>query len=55
LIGYRAFGKFTINKLVSDRLGWPLLDIDRSIENKSGISVRDLFVGQAMPWIGMSN
>ena len=32
LIGYRASGKSTLGRELSQRLGWPLLDIDRGIE-----------------------
>lgn len=43
LIGYRASGKSTVGKLVSDQLRWPLRDIDRGIELKSGLSLTKLY------------
>ena len=43
LLGYRASGKSTVGKLVSDQLQWPLWDIDRGIELKSGLSLTELY------------
>ncbi len=34
IIGYRAAGKSTVGNLLSQRLGWPCLDIDRGIEKR---------------------
>ena len=43
LVGYRASGKSTVGKLVSDRLRWPLWDIDCGIERKSGMTLTELY------------
>ena len=43
LIGYRACGKTTVGRLVADQLGWPLLDVDRGIEQRSGKTLKALF------------
>ena len=42
-VGYRASGKSTVGQLVADRLGWPLLDVDRGIEQLSGMTIKDIF------------
>ena len=45
LIGYRACGKSTLGRELSARLGWPLLDIDRGIEQKRpGRTLTDLWL-----------
>ena len=36
LIGYRASGKTTVGRLLSQRLDWPYLDVDRGIEAHCG-------------------
>jgi len=36
IVGYRASGKSTLGGILSARLGWPLLDIDRGIEQRAG-------------------
>jgi shikimate kinase len=43
LIGYRAAGKTTLGKLLSKRLGWPYLDVDRGIERRSGRTITQLY------------
>ena len=45
LIGYRAAGKSTLGRLISQRLDWPLLDIDRGIEVRSGKTLKQLYEG----------
>ena len=45
LIGYRGCGKSTLGRELSARLGWPLLDIDRGIEQKRpGKTLTDLWL-----------
>ena len=45
LIGYRACGKSTLGRELSARLGWPLLDIDRGIEQtRPGMTLTDLWL-----------
>jgi shikimate kinase len=36
LIGYRAAGKTTVGRLLSQQLDWPYLDVDREIEARCG-------------------
>ena len=43
LIGYRAAGKSTLGNLLAQKLGWPLLDIDRGIEAKTGQTLKNLY------------
>ena len=45
-VGYRASGKSTVGQLVADQLGWPLLDVDRGIEQLSGMTIKALYEGQ---------
>lgn len=47
LIGYRACGKSSVGRVLSDRLGWPLLDTDLLIEQRCGMTIRDLFADRA--------
>ncbi len=42
LIGYRACGKSTVARLVADRLGWPEVDADRSLEKRQRTSIAKL-------------
>ena len=45
LIGYRGCGKSMLGRMLSERLGWPLLDIDRGIEEKRpGWMLTDLWL-----------
>jgi len=45
LIGYRGCGKSTLGRELAARLGWPLLDIDRGIEQKRpGKTLTDLWL-----------
>ena len=43
LSGYRAAGKSTLGRLLADRHGWPLLDVDRGIEEKTGKTLTALY------------
>lgn len=36
IVGYRASGKSTLGSILARRLEWPLLDIDRGIEDRVG-------------------
>lgn len=49
LVGYRASGKSTLGKILAQRLGWPLLDIDRGIEERIDTSLAEHYreVGEA--------
>ncbi|MDA0323710.1 MAG: shikimate kinase [Verrucomicrobia bacterium] len=41
LCGYRASGKTTVGKLVAERLGWPYQDVDRGIDERSGMTIAE--------------
>ena len=43
LAGYRAAGKSTLGSLLSQRLGWPCLDVDRAIEDACGKSLASFY------------
>lgn len=42
LVGFMAAGKSTVGRLVAERLGWELVDVDREVERRSGRSVPEL-------------
>ena len=46
MIGYRASGKTTVGRLVAEKLNWPLLDVDRGIEQLSGMTLKGLYEEQ---------
>ena len=50
LIGYRASGKTTIGKRLAECLGWPFLDVDRGIEEASGMTLSQLFQERGEPF-----
>ena len=43
IVGHRASGKSTLGAILAKRLGWPLLDIDRGIEERIGSSLADYY------------
>lgn len=43
LSGYMGSGKSTVAKLLHQRTGLPLIDLDAAIENKMRLSIADLF------------
>lgn len=44
LVGYRASGKSTLGKVLAQRLQWPLLDIDRGIEERIDTSLTEYYL-----------
>ncbi len=42
LIGYRATGKSSVGRLLSDRLKWPLADTDEMIQEKAGRTIPEI-------------
>jgi shikimate kinase len=46
LTGFMGSGKSTIGSLLSQKLGWPLLDIDQQIERLSGSTAQQLFASR---------
>jgi shikimate kinase len=43
LIGYMCSGKSTVGKLLSERLNYPLVDLDMYIEEKEKMTVAEIF------------
>lgn len=46
LTGFMGSGKSTIGNLLSQKLSWPLLDIDQQIEKISGSTAQQLFASR---------
>ena len=47
LIGYRGSGKSATGRLLAEELGWALVDTDALIEQRWGMTIRDLFADHA--------
>lgn len=45
LTGFMGAGKTTVGRLLAERLGWEFLDLDKYIEQRSGLSVPAIFAG----------
>ncbi len=43
LVGYRGSGKSTLGRAIGQRLQWPCIDCDDSIEKSAGKSIREIF------------
>jgi shikimate kinase len=43
LTGFMGSGKTTAGRLLAERLGVPFLDLDREIELRAGVTVREIF------------
>ena len=43
LTGFMGSGKSTVGRLLSEKSGLPLLDMDRMLEQASGLSVVEIF------------
>lgn len=46
LIGYRGSGKSSVAAALRDRLGWPVLEADRLIQERAGCSISEIFSRQ---------
>lgn len=49
LIGYRATGKTTVAKLLSEHLKWPWVDLDVEIEHRAGKTIAEIFAEEGEP------
>lgn len=47
LIGFRGSGKSTVGRTLADRLGWSFVDTDALIEERTGMTIREIFADQA--------
>ena len=43
LVGFMGTGKTTVGRLLAEKTGMPLVDMDASIEERSGKSISDIF------------
>jgi shikimate kinase len=55
-VGLPGAGKSTVGALVAERLGWPCIDFDRTIERAAGCTIAELFAeageGRSAPGSG---
>lgn len=49
-MGFMASGKSTVGKLLADRLGWPLVDVDAEIVSRFGAGIPELFETRGEAW-----
>jgi shikimate kinase len=49
LTGFMGCGKTTVGPLLARRLGAPFVDLDREIERRAGMTVREIFARQGEP------
>lgn len=50
LVGFRSTGKTSVGKLLAEKLGWQLHDLDGWIEQQSGMSI-DALTDQGTDWV----
>ena len=43
LVGFMGSGKTTVGALLAEQLGWPFIDLDRTIEENQGTTIREIF------------
>lgn len=46
LVGMMGAGKSTVARALADQLGWPLLDTDRAIEQRTGRTIAEIFADE---------
>ena len=50
LVGFMGTGKTTVGTLLSERTGFPLIDMDSQIEAEEGRSINDIFAQSGEPY-----
>jgi len=50
LLGFMGVGKTTIGVLLAERLRWPFIDLDRTIEAGQGTNIRQIFEHAGEPF-----
>ena len=50
IIGFMGSGKSTTGLKLATLLGWPFIDLDRSIEERTGLSVPEIFSRHGEAW-----
>src|SRR6476661_5383130 len=46
LVGFMATGKTTVGRILAQRLGWTMLDLDDLIAAEAGMTVPDIFAAE---------
>lgn len=46
LVGFMGSGKTTVGKLISERMGMPIIDMDQLIVERQGKSINDIFADE---------
>ncbi len=49
LVGFMGAGKTTVGQLLAERLAVPFIDLDQTIEQEAGESVREIFLQRGEP------
>ena len=50
LLGFMGVGKSTIGALLAERLHWPFIDLDTTIEAGQGTTIREMFENSGEPF-----
>jgi len=50
LTGFMGAGKSTVGRALAERLDWPFLDLDDSIEAQQGMTIAEIFASRGEAW-----
>jgi len=50
LIGLRGTGKSTVGQVLAERLGWAFFDTDSLVQERTGLTIRELFEQKGEPF-----